>query len=190
MAQSKEAATEAAGASISVGQSIGESIKDRVANDSVDVAAQPLRETSVSQNEVVAEKIVSAKEGTVTETQMPNYGNVASQNVIASTKYQDDLSSNLKSVEPNLLNNKVVHTMHINGAPAEEPNAESKESQPNKRETNQSQNTIQGDLIPANPSDGTSQIIIDGISVPGGESTLNKQSQDQGRQSKNPSTLQ
>ena len=141
MAQSKEAATEAAGASISVGQSIGESIKDRVANDSVDVAAQPLRETSVSQNEVVAEKIVSAKDGTVTETQMPNYGNVASQNVIASTKYQDDLSSNLKSVEPNtttLLNNKVVHTMHINGAPAEEPNAESKSSQPNKRETNQS----------------------------------------------------
>jgi len=42
------------------------------------VAAQPLRETSVSQNEVVAEKIVSAKDGTVTETQMPNYGNVAS----------------------------------------------------------------------------------------------------------------
>lgn len=53
------------------------------------------RETSVSQNEVIAEKMVSGKDGTVTRTNM-QYGNVSANNV-ASTKYVDDMSSGIKS---------------------------------------------------------------------------------------------
>ncbi len=88
----------------------------------------------------MAEKIVSAKDGTVTQTQMQNHGNIASAKNVASTKYNDNLSSDLKSVEPNanaMNSTKIVHTMHINGAPAQEANAES--SQPNnKHESKQS----------------------------------------------------
>ena len=75
----------------------------------------------------MAEKIVSAKDGTVTETQMNNYGNVASAKNVASTKYNDNLSSDLKSVEPNnaINSTKIVHTMQINGVTAEEQNMES-----------------------------------------------------------------
>ena len=52
---------------------------------------------------------------------MPNHGNIASAKNVASTKYNDNLSSDLKSVEPNanaMNSTKIVHTMQINGAPA------------------------------------------------------------------------
>ncbi len=199
MAQTSETAPEAAKAQISAGQSMQERLKDRDTDQNADIAQPGVRETSVSQNEIMAEKIVSAKDGTVTQTQMTNHGNIASAKNVASTKYNDNLSSELKSVEPNtnaMNSTKIVHTMHINGAPAQEGNAES--SQPNnKHESKQSQQTITGEQANNNrglQSDGTSQIIIDGISVPGGESNLNNpQSQDNiigGLSQKNPSTLQ
>ena len=71
------------------------------------------RETSVSQNEVVAEKIVSAKDGTVTQTQV-NYGNVSANNV-ASTKYQDDLSSGIKSEENPAAIQKIAQSSAVVG---------------------------------------------------------------------------
>ena len=50
----------------------------------------------------------------------------------------------------------------------------------NKRETNQSQNTMMGEnpTNAMNATDEGSQMIIDGISIPDNGSTLNKVSQD------------
>ena len=84
------------------GDSIGDSVKEIASrkDSSVDAAAAAAasqREKSVSHAEVVhssapGEKMVSAKEGTVTQATNLNYGNVSANNV-ASTKYVDDLSS-------------------------------------------------------------------------------------------------
>ena len=73
--------------------SVADSAKELPNDRSVEI--NPPRETSVSQNEIKAEKIVSGKDGTVTRTPM-QYGNVSANNV-ASTKYVDDMSSGIKS---------------------------------------------------------------------------------------------
>ena len=73
--------------------SVADSAKDLPNDRSVEIG--PGRETSVSQDVIKAEKIVSGKDGTVTRTPM-QYGNTSANNV-ASTKYVDDMSSGLKS---------------------------------------------------------------------------------------------
>ena len=91
--QQNAAATEAVAQSLSVRDSVADSAKELPNDRSVEI--NPPRETSVSQNEIKAEKIVSGKDGTVTRTPM-QYGNVSANNV-ASTKYVDDMSSGIKS---------------------------------------------------------------------------------------------
>ena len=62
--QSKTVATEAVAQSLSVRDSVADSAKELPNDRSVEIG-QP-RETSVSQHEIKAEKIVSGKDGTVT----------------------------------------------------------------------------------------------------------------------------
>mmetsp|Transcript_37165 Transcript_37165/g.48887 ORF Transcript_37165/g.48887 Transcript_37165/m.48887 type:complete len:144 (-) Transcript_37165:3023-3454(-) len=139
------------GPSISADQSIDASNVECAAT-TVEVVQQS-REKSASQTEVVAEKIVSGKDGTVTEAPLQNCGNTSIKGAV-STKYVDDSSSNMKLNEVAGQNNnptKVVHTMHINGATSDQNKAK---IMAGKRETNISQNTILGEeKIGANASE-------------------------------------
>ena len=92
MSQSKtvNVATEAIGKSISVRDSLGDSVKDK---PEASVEVPITRETkSISQAEIAQEKMVSAKDGTVTTT----HHKELSGNNGASTKYQDDDLSHMK----------------------------------------------------------------------------------------------
>ena len=171
MVEQNNQATEAVGQSISVRDSIGESAKDR--NESVAVIEMP-RETSVSQANVHAEKIVSGKEGTVTE--MNNHGNVSANNV-ASTKYVEDFSGNQGSESyPQGVKSASVVTHH---------GQEVVDSDGVKREANLSQNTMIGNQQnDRKPTEEMSQLMMDGMSMPDNGSALNKITKD------NPSTLQ
>ena len=97
----------------------------------------------MSQNEVGAEKMVSGKDGTVTRTQMQYGNNNGVSNNLASTKYVDDMSSGLKS-ETDQLPQGVKSASIV-------PSGETGE---NKRETNQSQNTVMGGDQPATIASG------------------------------------
>ena len=176
MAQSKTVATEAIAQSISVRDSVADSAKDLPNDRSVEIG--PPRETSVSQNDIVAEKMVSGKDGTVTRTPM-QYGNTSANNV-ASTKYVDDMSSGIKSAA----DQNDALPQGIKSASAVEI------GDPDKRETNISQNTMIGEQ-PATiqPADQMSQIEINGIIIPENGSTLQKVSAEH-RTKDNNSTLQ
>ena len=64
MAQSKAVATEVVAQSLSVRDSVADSAKELPNDRSVELG--PGRETSVSQDAIKAEKVVSGKDGTVT----------------------------------------------------------------------------------------------------------------------------
>lgn len=82
---------------MSVRDSVADSAKELPKEGSVEICGAAPRETSISQHEIKAEKIVSGKDGTVTTAPIA-YGNAAaSANNPASTKYVDDMSSGIKS---------------------------------------------------------------------------------------------
>ena len=141
MAEVKEAATEAIGASISAGQSLDASMKERGTDSGVQLMNQS-REKPSSQTDIVAEKIVSGKDGTVT-TELHNFGSTGLKGAM-SNNFVDDSSTNIKLTDVVGANpTKVVHTMHINGTPTEQ--AKAIEIHEKLRETNISQNTILGE---------------------------------------------